>query len=34
LSETSPAGSLSDAERRTLKELLLKMAEPKEQTTP
>lgn len=27
LSETSPAGSLSDAERRTLKELLRKMAE-------
>lgn len=31
LSETSPAGSLSDAERRTLKELLVKMAEPKQQ---
>jgi len=34
LSETSPAGTLSDAERRTLKQLLLKMAEPKEQPTP
>lgn len=33
LSETSPAGSLSDAERRTLKELLVKMAELKEQPT-
>ncbi|HEU4868171.1 MAG TPA: MarR family transcriptional regulator [Actinomycetota bacterium] len=34
LSETSPAGSLSDAERRTLKELLVKMSESKEQPTP
>ena len=33
LSETSPAGTLSDAERRTLKELLSKMAGPKEQPT-
>lgn len=31
LSETSPAGSLSEAERRTLRELLVKMAEPKQQ---
>ncbi len=34
LSETSPAGSLSDAERRTLKELLVRMAETRQQLAP
>ena len=31
LSETSPAGNLSASERRTLKDLLTKMAQPAEQ---